>query len=56
MTYEERQLKQVEKSKRDLAIHIADGFVNEIFDRMKKANYPEWLQLAVMSQVKNQLL
>ena len=37
---------------RDYAIHSAQGFIDDIYDRMRKEGYPEAMQTAIISQIK----
>ena len=40
---------------RDYAKESAQGFIDNIYDQMRKEGYPEAMQRAIMSQIKSQL-
>ena len=40
---------------RDYAIQSAQGFIDDIYDRMRKEGYPEAMQRAIISQIKSLL-
>tara|TARA_R100001440_G_scaffold75029_1_gene101265 strand:+ start:363 stop:497 length:135 start_codon:yes stop_codon:yes gene_type:complete len=40
-------------NKRELIKLSAEGFIDDIYDQMRKENYPEDFQIAVISQIKN---
>ena len=40
---------------RDYAIHSAEGFIDDIYDQMRKQGYPEAMQRAIISQIKKLL-
>ena len=40
-------------NKRELVKLSAQGFIDNIYDQMRKENYPEDFQIAVINQIKN---
>lgn len=42
-------------TQREIAIRSASGFIDDIYDQMRKQGYPETLQTAIINQIKNQL-
>ena len=40
---------------RDYAIQSAHGFIDDIYDQMRKQGYPEAMQTAIITQIKNLL-
>ena len=42
-------------NKREIIKLSAQGFIDDIFDQMRKENYPDDIQIAIINQIKNLL-
>ena len=40
-------------NKREIIKLSAQGFIDEIYDRMRKQGYPNDMQIAIINQIKN---
>lgn len=40
-------------NKRELVKLSAQGFIDDIYDQMRKENYPNDIQIAILNQIKN---
>lgn len=40
-------------NKRELIKLSAEGFIDDIYDQMRKQGYPDDMQIAILNQIKN---
>ena len=40
-------------NKREIIKQSAQGFIDEIYDQMRKQGYPDDMQIAIINQIKN---